>query len=347
MQVYNMKKLKVAILFGGKSVEHEVSIQSAKNVDKALREKKYDVVLIGIDKKGNWHKVPSDFLLKTSEQLHSFDETLPQSVKTIENVDVVFPVLHGPMGEDGTIQGMLKVLDIPFVGAGVVGSAVSMDKDVAKRLLRDADIPQAKFLTLRADEKISLKRIEKALGFPMFVKPANLGSSVGVSKATDEIELKKAIGEAFLYDTKIVVEEEIVGDEIFCSLLGNDKVLISAPGKLITDHTFYDYAAKYVDAIEMEIPAKLSPETMKQIQDISRKAYRVLCCDGMARTDLFVTKNGEIYFGEINTIPGFTSHSWYPKLWDASGICYTDLIEKLIMLAREKYTTQKMIKQSV
>lgn len=274
------QKLKVAILFGGKSAEHEVSLLSAKSVVDAIDKNKYDVVLIGINKNGKWLlNNRSQFLLHANDprQIRLNKSTTELAISPGSNnklishsdldsdikIDVVFPMLHGPYGEDGSMQGLLKIMDIPYVGAGVLGSAVSMDKDVMKRLLRDAGVPIAKFVAVQKYEKVTFKNIKKQLGLPLFVKPANLGSSVGISKVHKEEEFKKAMSVAFKYDTKIIIEEFIKGDEIFCAVLGNEKPIASVPGKLITDHEFYDYAAKYIDEIKIEIPAKIPPRLVK------------------------------------------------------------------------------------
>jgi D-alanine-D-alanine ligase len=252
---------------------------------------------------------------------------------------VVFPILHGPYGEDGTVQGLLKLADVPFVGSGVLGSAVSMDKDVMKRLFRDAGIPIGKFLTYTVhNPPESFAAITAALGSPVFVKPANLGSSVGISKARNEDEFTAAVQEAFQYDTKIIIEEFIKGREIECGVLGNENPVASVPGEVIHTHEFYSYEAKYLDenGAALEIPAKLDSETQKHIQELAIKAFQVLCGEGLSRVDFFLKENGEIFVNEINTMPGFTKVSMYPKLWEASGIGYTELISRLIELSINK-----------
>ena len=359
------KKIRVGILYGGKSAEHEVSIKSAKNIIDALDKNKYEPVLIGIDKTGRWLSDAGSRLLLKGEKI---DKTEANNIVALaaqdngrvieiskseasEAVDVFFPVLHGPFGEDGTIQGLLKLANVPFVGAGVLGSAVGMDKDVMKRLLRDAGIPIAKFLVYKKHElaEISFKKIKKELSLPFFVKPANLGSSVGVSKVRSEEEFKKAIDSAFLYDNKILIEENISGREIECSVLGNEKPIASLPGEITPSHEFYSYEAKYLDenGAELKIPAELSKSTMKNIQKLAIKTFEVLCCEGMARVDFFLTQDGKIIVNEINTIPGFTSISMYPKLWEASGISYSKLIDMLIDLAIERFDRDAKLKTSV
>ncbi len=362
------KKIRIGILFGGKSAEHEVSLQSAKNIVEAIDKEKYEVVLIGIDKKGQWYlNEASKFLLHTENPkliaLNKSRELVALVPKEKENqlvnlsshqslgpIDVVFPVLHGPFGEDGTVQGLLKLFNIPFVGAGILGSAVGMDKDVLKRLLRDAGLPVPKFLVYHqaAIDEIDFEQVKKQLGLPFFLKPANLGSSVGIHKVKDESQFKPAIQDAFQYDTKILIEEFIQGREIECSVLGNENPIVSIPGEVIPQHEFYSYEAKYIDehGAKLEIPAKLSSELIKQFQDIAVKAYKVLCCEGMARVDFFLKENKKIFVSEINTIPGFTKISMYPKLWEASGIPYTELINKLIELALARFEREKKLKIS-
>lgn len=352
------RKLRVAILFGGKSAEHEVSLQSARNVAKALDPKKYEAVLIGINKKGEWlpPAVSEKYLAaatpvaeRSSLQGKAKERMLPTLHESNnQRIDVVFPILHGPFGEDGTVQGLLKLADVPFVGAGVLGSAVGMDKDVMKRLLRDARIPIAKFLVVHAHEKIRFPDAKKKLGLPMFVKPANLGSSVGVSKVRSDAEFKKALKHAFEFDTKVLVEEFIDGREIECSVLGNEHPIASVPGELVIKSEFYSYEAKYLDpdAMVPQIPANLSKALTKKVQELAVATYKALSCEGMGRVDCFVTKNGSVLVNEINTIPGFTSISMYPKMWEASGLPYSKLIDRLIALAIERHAKEKRLKTS-
>lgn len=264
------------------------------------------------------------------------------------SIDVVFPILHGPFGEDGTIQGLLKLANVPFVGASVLGSAVGMDKDVMKRLLREAEIPIGKFLTFKEKDIPTYEEAVKNLGLPLFVKPANMGSSVGVSKVREKKDFDKAVWEAFKYDRKILIEEGIKGREIECSVLGNDNPIASIPGEVIPNHDFYSYEAKYIDkdGATLEIPAKLSNEIIKKIQILTVKTFKTLSCEGLGRIDFFLKENGDILVNEINTIPGFTSISMYPKLWEASGISYTELIDRLIQLALERFKKEKKLKTS-
>jgi len=351
------KKLNIAILFGGRSTEHEVSLQSAKNVYEAIDKEKYNPILIGIDKTGRWLLQDSAKYLLNAEdpkliKLNSSTDNLaiiPQEKGALINladtdatapkIDVIFPVLHGTYGEDGTIQGLLKLLNIPFVGASVLGSAVSMDKDVTKRLLRNAGIPIAKFVVLHDPLKASFEEAKRIVGLPMFIKPVNAGSSVGVSKVKTEKEFNAAVAEAFKYDRKILIEEYIKGSEIECSVLGNEDPVVSLPGKVIVNAEFYSYEAKYIDenGAVLEIPAKLDKKTTQKIQEMAIKAYKVLECEGMARVDFFLKENNKPVINEINTIPGFTKISMYPKLWEVSGISYSDLIDRLIQLALERH----------
>lgn len=362
------KKIRLGVLFGGKSAEHEVSLISAKNIIEGLDREKYDVFLIGIDKTGEWrlrdgysylmnHDDPKLVQLYESKEcialvpnrnrkdlVNCADNKLQESLQ----LDVIFPVLHGTYGEDGTVQGLLKLANIPFVGAGVLGSSIGMDKDVMKRLLRDAQIPVAKFLVLHAYDKeaYDFDRIVSELGCPFFVKPANLGSSVGISKVKSEEEFSKSIENAFLYDRKIVIEEFIQGREIECSVLGNDHPIVSLPGELIPQHEFYSYEAKYLDkgGAQFQIPVSLPLGVTEKIQQTAVKTYRALCCEGMARIDFFLKENGQVYVNEINTIPGFTKISMYPKLWIASGLSYSDLLDRLIELAIERHEKESLLK---
>ena len=365
MTIMKRKKIKVGILFGGKSAEHEVSLQSARNIADAIDKSKYEVVLLGIDKTGKWHlnNNSSKFLLNSQNpKLIALNKegsksvalvpqssgalSLENSFNSPEKIDVVFPILHGPFGEDGTVQGLLKLAGVPFVGASVLGSAVGMDKDVMKRLLRDAEIPIGKFLVFHENEKLSFKTVVKTLGLPFFVKPANMGSSVGVSRVSKKSQFSAAVKEAFKFDRKILLEENIFGREIERSVLGNDKPIASVPGEIIVHDEFYSYDAKYIDehGATLTIPAKLSKSAIKDAQKLAVATFKVLSCEGLGRVDLFLKKNGEFVVNEINTIPGFTSVSMYPKLWEASGIPYTKLIDILIQLAIERFKKEKRLK---
>lgn len=359
------EKIRVGILFGGKSAEHEVSLQSAKNVIDAIDKNKFAVTLIGIDKNGRWYlNDASQFLLHDDDPKNIKMQHLQQEVALVAGrnsqqmvqlanaeisaaLDVVFPILHGPLGEDGTIQGLLKLANIPFVGAGVLGSAVGMDKDVMKRLLRDAGLPIGKFVTISSTQKdgLSYTAITAQLGSPVFIKPANMGSSVGVHRANNEAEFAAGIDDAFKYDNKVVIEEFIDSREIECAVLGNENPAASVPGEIIPHHEFYSYAAKYIDddGAGLQIPADLPPALAAEIQKKAIATFQTLNCEGMARVDFFLQKDGKIVVNEINTIPGFTRISMYPKLWEASGIPYSQLIEKLIDLAIERFEREKKL----
>ncbi len=355
------KKLRVGIIFGGRSAEHEVSLQSASNVYEALDKTKYEPVLIGISKKGVWQFENTTKLFP--EQNNSYLVTslskdapgksklmlVPQP-KDMNQLDVIFPVLHGPYGEDGTMQGLLKLAGIPFVGSDVLGSAVCMDKEVMKRLLKEASIPIAKYIVIkRKDEKtIRYAKVVRKLGPQMFVKPANLGSSVGVHKVTSNKEFISAITDAFQYDNKILIEQALQAREIECSVLGNDNPIASIPGEVITHHEFYSYEAKYLDSngADLVIPAPLPDTVIADIKKLAVKTFQTLCCNGMARVDFFLTETNKIFVNEANTIPGFTNVSMYPKLWEASGISYTSLITRLIELALERHSMDMQLKTS-
>lgn len=365
------KKIRLGILFGGKSAEHEVSLISAKNVIEALDKDKYDVFLIGIDKTGEWRlRNGYSYLMNQDNpklvQLHESKECLafvPQQgrkdlVHCSENqlqeslqLDVIFPVLHGTYGEDGTVQGLLKLANIPFVGAGVLSSSIGMDKDVMKRLLRDAQIPVAKFITVHEFHRnvLDFENIVNTVGLPFFVKPANSGSSVGVAKVKTKEDFSASLDNAFLYDRKVIIEEFIEGREIECSVLGNDHPIASLPGEVIPQHEFYSYEAKYLDGegALFEIPVSLPALLTEKIQQMAVQTYQALCCEGMARVDFFLKKNGEVYVNEINTIPGFTKISMYPKLWIASGLSYSELLDRLIELAIERHQKESALKTVV
>jgi D-alanine-D-alanine ligase len=358
------EKINVGILFGGKSAEHEVSLQSAKNVIDAIDKEKYRPVLIGIDKTGKWLlNERSDFLLhadnpKLIKLNHAGDHValVPQNKGEISNFDksgvnkkvgVVFPILHGPFGEDGTIQGLLKLAGVPFVGAGVLGSAVGMDKDIMKRLLRDAGIPISKFITIKESDLVpGFSAVTEILGTPVFIKPANLGSSVGINKVKTESEYENAVAVAFEYDRKILIEEFVDGREIECAVIGNDDPIASVPGEVVPTHDFYSYEAKYINesGALLEIPAKITSETAERIQQLAVDTFKTLSCEGLGRVDFFLKPNGDIVVNEINTIPGFTAISMYPRLFEESGISYTLLIDRLIQLALERFEKEQRLK---
>ena len=390
-----MKKLRVGILFGGRSGEHEVSLLSAASVVNAIDKTKYEVVPVGITKDGRWvtagdaerlltgkapeegkhlragdpETTPGAAVLAAGESVvvppepahrgggslapFQTDAVLRRASDRAINVDVIFPVLHGTFGEDGTIQGLLELADIPYVGAGVLGSAAGMDKDVMKSLFIAAGLPIVKHVTiLRGDwdenPKKTEKLVESKVKYPMFVKPANLGSSVGISKAHNRRELGPAIYEAAKFDRKIVIEQGVGGSkqkarEIECSVLGNDKPAASLPGEIVPGKEFYDYTAKYLDeGSELIIPAKLTKAETKKVQELAINAFRAVDCSGLARVDFLMDpKTRKLYVNEINTMPGFTAISMYPKLWAASGLGYADLIDRLIQLGIERHADKK------
>jgi D-alanine-D-alanine ligase len=362
------EKLRLGIVFGGRSAEHEVSLQSARNILEALDRGKYEVVLLGIDREGRWHLDETALpLLGGGRPLPNLSVAGGREValaprgtsshlvelsthRSLGTLDVVFPVLHGPYGEDGSVQGLCKLANLPCVGAGILGSAVGMDKDVMKRLLRDAGIPIAGFRVLtRGAERPAFAALSAQLGPTLFVKPANLGSSVGISKVRTAGELGKALELAFRFDTKVVVEQCITGREIECAVLGNEAPAASVPGEILPTHDFYDYEAKYIDehGAGLEIPARLDEAKSAEVRALAARAYTVLCCDGMARVDMFLEPGGRILVNEINTIPGFTRISMYPKLWEATGIPYGELIDRLIGLAMEKFRTERDLQTTV
>src|SRR5579864_3498778 len=386
-----MKKLRVGILFGGRSGEHEVSLLSAASVLNAIDKQKYEVVPIGITKEGRWltdshaeqllrgekaspesgrhlragdpESTPGAVVLAKGAavivppvpQAHGlvpFESPAAVTQKGID-VDVIFPVLHGTFGEDGTIQGLLELADLPYVGAGVLGSAAGMDKDIMKQLFAFAGLEIVKHVTIlrsrwESDPKKAIKRVESKLKYPVFVKPANLGSSVGISKAHDRKELGPAIEEAAKYDRKIVIEQGVGGKkhkarELECAVLGNDEPQASTVGEIVPVKEFYDYNAKYLDeGSELIIPAKISKAEMKNVQDLAVRAFKAVDCSGLARVDFLMDpKTRKIYLNEINTMPGFTAISMYPKLWAASGLSYPDLIDRLIQLGMARHADKK------
>lgn len=363
-----MKKLRVGLIFGGKSGEHEVSLVSARSIHGALDKNKYDIKLIGINKSGDWHlgdhknfwinpkdqkkiklnlKSPKITAVNKKGRTHLIDIG---SGKSVTSIDVFFPITHGTFGEDGCLQGFLELLGVAYVGSGVLGSSMGMDKDVMKRLFRHAGILIGKFHTLKKSEMNAgeIDRIIEDLGFPIFVKPANLGSSVGIAKAHDEDELRRAIKDAFRYDNKIILEEHLDGREIECSVLGNEKPVASVPGeiKLINGH-FYSYHAKYIneDIATPNPRADISQELIEKIQDTAIKVFKILNCEGMGRVDFFLAKNGKLYVNEINTLPGFTSYSMYPKMFEESGISYPKLLDKLIQLGLQRKKRNDKLKR--
>jgi len=351
-----LKKTRVGVIFGGRSGEHEVSLRSAESVIRSLDPSKYEVVPIAITHEGRWLGT------RDAMKLLSPGEAIQAALKTGEPmavvpepqrngaVDVFFPIVHGTYGEDGTIQGLLELAGVPYVGAGVLGSAVGMDKDVMKRLLREAGLPVGDFWVTRAkDIEAFIRQFGKELPYPVFVKPANLGSSVGITKAHNVGELPAAIAFAAEFDRKIIIEKGIDAREIEISVLGNDELKASIPGEIIPSREFYDYQAKYVDDdSRLIIPAPLSEQQVRQAQDLAIRSFQALDCSGMARVDLFLEKpTGKFLVNEINTLPGFTSISMYPKLWEATGLAYADLVDRLITLAVERHAEKKKLRTKV
>ena len=350
-------KLSVAILYGGRSVEHGVSVNSAKNIFQHIDRSRFDPLPVGINNTGQWfltQEVNKDIEIGKALGLildpHSPGFLLLSSGDRIK-ADIIFPVLHGTDGEDGSIQGLIKAMDIPMVGTGVLGSAVTMNKIISKRLLKAAGVPVSRFIAYHFDDKenISWGYVKKELGSPVMVKSASLGSSVGVTKAKDEASFKNAIEEAFRYDNQLIIEEFIKGREIECAVLGNNPPAASYPGEIeISDkYEFYTFDAKYVDgeAVSIHVPAKLDSKTAEKIREISVKTFQVLHGEDFARVDLFLTEDGNVYVNEINTIPGFTNSSMYPMMWKERGMNFTDLISRLITLAMERHALNKRIQR--
>jgi len=352
------ERIKVGIFFGGKSAEHEVSLQSAKNVYKAIDKEKFQPVLIFIGKDGRWFLVNNDEKVFTKEEARKDGEEVVFPVGgegllmkvgggEASKIDVAFPVLHGTFGEDGTVQGLLNLVDIPFVGASVLGSSVGMDKEATKRVLRDNGIPIADFVVVKKEEEIpSYNSIVEKFGTPFFIKPANMGSSVGVYKVEGEENYEEAINGAFLYDNKLIIEEFVKGREVECSVLGNESPKSSKLGEVVPKKDFYSYDAKYIseDGADLVVPVELEKETERKIREMAVNVFSALYCDGFARVDFFLKEDGSVIVNEINTIPGFTKISMYPKLWEVSGISYPKLITYLIKLAIKKHKKNKKLK---
>jgi D-alanine-D-alanine ligase len=348
--------MRVGVLFGGRSGEHEVSLASTRSVLAALDPSRYEVLPIGITPQGEWVLVkgPDQLSMEkgtrvgvvpgsSARPLVSVD---PQGVARWlqESIDVAFPVLHGTFGEDGTVQGLLELLGVPYVGCGVMASALGMDKVATKVAFQHAGLPVAAYHVLtarswREDPTAALNLLEQTFGYPVFVKPSNLGSSVGVSRATDRASLDQAIAEALRYDRKILVEQGLDCREIECGVLGNDAPEASMVGEIVPKRLWYDYRAKYEPGMsEVRIPAPLPPPLAREVQAQAIRAYQAIDCAGMARVDFFLERaSGKLYANEINTIPGFTATSVYPKLWEASGLSYPDLVDRLIQLALERH----------
>ena len=359
-------KKHIAIIFGGRSAEHEVSLLSAKNVYAAIDKTLFQTTLLGISKEGTWYKFESDSVFANHKSLTD-KKLLGQGqvvalvskggqafIHSLEKnsslpLDAAFPVLHGTFGEDGCIQGLFKMMNLPFVGCGVFGSSAGMDKEIMKRILKDAAIPSARHLLLTPKKPLSYDQISQTLGTPFFIKPANMGSSVGVHKIRSASDFDKNIKDAFLYDNKVLAEEFIEGRELECSVLGhNQSPEASLCGEVIASHDFYSYEAKYLDknGAVCKIPAELSAQDMERLQTMAKKTFTAMGCEGLTRVDFFMKKNGDILVNEINTLPGFTNISMYPKMWEASGIKYQDLITKLIALAFESFKAESSLQTS-
>ena len=359
-----MKKT-IAIIFGGKSAEHEVSLRSAKNVATALDRDLFQPLLIGISQEGSWYRFPNTEIFS---QTKITDAQLPAGAEPVTliahqglpvlyslrdhsktSVHCAFPVLHGTMGEDGTIQGLFKMVQLPFVGCGVWSSAAGMDKEVMKRLLHQAGIANAHYVLLTPSAKHSYDYLVGELGSPFFIKPANAGSSVGVHKIKSAEDYTSGLKDAFQFDWKVLAEEFIQGRELECSVMGhNHSPKASLPAEVIPQHDFYSYEAKYVDdnGAVLKIPAELPPEAVERIQDLAKKTFHVMGCDGMTRVDFFMKANGDLYINEINTIPGFTDISMYPKMWQVSGLPGKELVSQLIQLGFERHEAEQKLKTS-
>lgn len=347
-------KDRIGVIFGGRSGEHEISLMSAASVIRALDKEKHEVLMFGIDKEGRWHRYegPPEDIPGGGWQVSAVPMN-PSDLK--DKIDFALPILHGTYGEDGTVQGFFEILDLPYGGCGVLASALAMDKFAAKELYVKAGLPTCKYRLFLAKElkgfdlapgreaeafEERLKDIEEYLGYPMFVKPANLGSSVGIGKVNDRKSLKKALFYAACYDRRLILEEAIVGRELETGVLGNYAPEVAAVGEIFPSGEFYDYKAKYFDGgqSKMQVPADLPPEIAKEIQEIAKKAYGALDCAGFARVDFFMEKDtNKIYINEINTIPGFTEYSMFPLLWEASGLSYSELMERIVGLGYERY----------
>ena len=363
------KKLRVGVMMGGRSGEHEVSVVSASSVIKALNKDKYDVVSIGITKTGQWISGPgtveslkagmsnqqlAEKILLPDPNHQSLVSLKPDGLAAETALDVVIPLIHGTYGEDGKLQGLLEMANLPYVGCGVLGSAVGMDKVIMKNLFRQAGLLTPDFvLVLKKDwlagELEVLKTVAAELTYPVFVKPANFSSSVGISKVKDPAGLARALAEAFKYDRRAIVEKSIENNrEIECAVLGNDEPEASVPGEIIPHHEFYSYEAKYVDenGAGLAVPAKLDEPVVRKIQELSLTAFKALDLSGMARVDFLLDPAGRIYLNEVNTVPGFTKISMYPKLWQASGLPYDKLIDRLIELALARHQEKNALKTS-
>lgn len=349
------KKTKVALIYGGKSVEHEISIRSAKNVAAQIDGTKYDITLLGISKKGVWYLTDSvDAGMEQGAPVAiTLNAETPMLIDQRNNrsisIDVAFPILHGTDGEDGGVQGLFKALSIPVVGSGVLGSAVSMDKVISKRILRESGVPVANYLSFSKSERDSIRysRVVANLGLPFMVKSASLGSSVGVNKVKNENDFAKAIEEGFKYDANVIMEQFIKGRELECAVIGNavPKAAMACEVVLVKDYDFYTYTAKYLDddAVRIDLPAKIDEQSMEKVRNAAIDAYKALRCEDFARVDLFLTDDGRVFINEINTIPGFTSVSMFPMMWQHMGLSYPALLSELIDQCLARYAAQKSL----
>jgi D-alanine-D-alanine ligase len=333
------RRIRVAVIAGGRSSEHDISVASARSVLEALDPERYEVTTIEIGRNGRWQVGPSDRLRLPERPTGGNVETLPvvaadsAPAEALSQIDVALPVLHGPFGEDGTVQGLLELAGIPYVGAGVAASALCMDKDLFKAVLRDRGIPVARNVTLRDGDPL-----EHPFAYPVFVKPARLGSSVGISKAHDADELGAAVVLARRHDDKVLIEELLEGIEVECGVLGNRDPIASEVGEIVAHAEWYDYSAKYDEGgMDLIVPARIPPEAAERVRAIAVDAFVATECEGMARVDLFVEPGGEVVVNEINTIPGFTATSVYAKLFEASGIPYAELLDRLVELALQRH----------
>ena len=360
-------KLKVAIIFGGKSAEYEVSLKSATNIYKSIDRTHFIPILLGIDKSGEWfydssyakddiNLADNDYFVEATNVYLSVVGNVVNVISKIENRDLIsfdlaFPIVHGTFGEDGTLQGILKSMDVPFVGPDVLGSAIAMDKDVTKRLLKAAGIPVANSYTIykHFPTEHSFKELASDLGLPLFIKPANAGSSVGVSKVTNENEYNVALSTAFQFDNKILVEEAVIGKELECGVLGNESLQASVVGEIVATKDFYSYDAKYISSngATLQVPARIATDISDKIRELAVKACKAICCEGMARIDFLLSKENKLVLNEINTLPGFTEISMYPKVWEYTGITEKDLITELISLAIQRHKRNSILSTKI
>ncbi len=361
------RMIRIGVIFGGQSAEHEVSLISAQSVIKYLDPNRYEVVPIQISRNGTW-AIPKDTVralenkpvadggtlapvLSGESSAFAVFPSMDRAPAQLATLDVIFPLVHGPMGEDGTVQGLLELIDVPYVGAGVMASAVGMDKIISKRIFREAGLPVVTYIEVKRGDWIRkpeqiLNAIEADIGFPCFVKPSCMGSSVGISKVHQPEELKRAVEHALTYDRKVIVERGIDAREIECSVLGNENPIASIPGEIVPVNEFYDYEAKYLtEGSRLIIPAPLPPDVIEEVQDLAVRAFVAIDCAGMARVDFLLDRHdGTLFVSELNTIPGFTPISMYPKLWEASGIPYPDLLDRLVDLAHERHREKKKLR---